>query len=74
MEAALKDIENYEPDVSVVSLGVDTYGHDPIGAFKLETADFITVGQRIASLHKPTLFVLEGGYALAEIVKMWPMS
>ncbi len=51
----------------VVSLGVDTFVDDPISHFQLREADFTQVGRRIAGLGKPTLFVMEGGYAVAEI-------
>lgn len=57
----------YGPDVVVVSLGVDTFEKDPISRFKLKTGDFPKIGARIARLGKPTLFVMEGGYAVAEI-------
>jgi acetoin utilization deacetylase AcuC-like enzyme len=51
----------------VVSLGVDTFEKDPISKFKLTTQDFPKIGERIAALGLPTLFVMEGGYAVAEI-------
>jgi acetoin utilization deacetylase AcuC-like enzyme len=57
----------YQPDVVVVSLGVDTFEKDPISKFKLKTEDFPKIGARVAKLALPTLFVMEGGYAVAEI-------
>jgi acetoin utilization deacetylase AcuC-like enzyme len=51
----------------VVSLGVDTFESDPISFFKLRADDFTTYGKLIGGLRLPTLFVLEGGYAVAEI-------
>jgi acetoin utilization deacetylase AcuC-like enzyme len=70
-EAALLDgisrVRAYGADAVVVSLGVDTYKHDPISQFLLEHEHFIRMGSHIAALHKPTLFVMEGGYAVAEI-------
>lgn len=54
-------------DALVVSLGLDTFEHDPISKFKLSTADFHTLGQCVAALGLPTVFVLEGGYATAEL-------
>ncbi|MEL6278027.1 MAG: histone deacetylase family protein [Pseudomonadota bacterium] len=66
-EAALKRIRAYAPDALVVSLGVDTYKADPISFFRLESDDFTDYGRRIAGLDLPTLFVMEGGYAVAEI-------
>ncbi|MFT4128462.1 histone deacetylase family protein [Labrys sp. (in: a-proteobacteria)] len=57
----------YKPDVLLVSLGVDTFEKDPISAFKLKTEHYPLIGARIAKLGLPTLFVMEGGYAVAEI-------
>jgi len=69
--AALEDgcqrIAAYDPDVIIVSLGVDTFEKDPISGFKLKTEDYPKIGRRIAALGKPTLFVMEGGYAVEEI-------
>ncbi|MFK5098218.1 hypothetical protein ACI4A6_27735, partial [Klebsiella pneumoniae] len=55
------------PDALVVSLGVDTFAEDPISHFKLRGADFTGIGTRIKALARPTLFVMEGGYAVADI-------
>lgn len=69
--AALEDacvrLAAYAPDVVVVSLGVDTFEKDPISQFKLKSADYPRIGARIAKLGLPTLFVMEGGYAVDEI-------
>ena len=51
----------------MVSLGVDTFEKDPISKFKLKTEDYPKIGARIAALGLPTLFVMEGGYAVEEI-------
>ncbi len=69
--AALEDgcarLAAYAPDVVVVSLGVDTFEKDPISQFKLRSSDYPKIGERIAKLGLPTLFVMEGGYAVEEI-------
>lgn len=67
LEEALRRVAKFNPDILLVSLGLDTFKKDPIGKFKLAGEDFITVGQRLASLKKPTLFVMEGGYAVEEL-------
>lgn len=64
---ALTKISAYTPDALVVSLGVDTFKADPISFFKLESANFTTYGADIGGLGLPTLFVMEGGYAVEEI-------
>lgn len=67
LDDALKRIANYAPDALVVSLGVDTFENDPISFFKLASTDFTRYGERIGTARLPTLFVMEGGYAVAEI-------
>lgn len=67
LEQACQRIEAYAPDVLVISLGVDTFKDDPISQFKLDSPDYLEMGERIARLGKPTLFVMEGGYAVEEI-------
>jgi acetoin utilization deacetylase AcuC-like enzyme len=64
---ALAQITDYAPDAVIVSLGVDTFENDPISFFKLTSDDFTTYGTDIAKLNLPTLFVMEGGYDVAEI-------
>jgi acetoin utilization deacetylase AcuC-like enzyme len=64
LEAACGAIARAAPEVLVVSLGVDTFRGDPIASFTLDSADYLAVGRRIAALGRPTLFVLEGGYAV----------
>ena len=67
LEEACAKIAKYAPKVLVVSLGVDTFKNDPISQFKLESPDYLRVGERIAKLGLPTLFVMEGGYAVEEV-------
>ena len=64
---ACRKIASYAPDALVISLGVDTFEHDPISFFKLASDDFKRYGATIAGLNLPTLFVMEGGYAVKEI-------
>lgn len=60
-------ISNFKPDALVVSLGVDTFESDPISFFKLQSDNFRAVGYDLAAFDMPTLFVMEGGYDIAEI-------
>jgi len=64
---ALKKIAHYTPDALIISLGVDTYENDPISFFKLKSEDFTDYGKLIAQLELPTVFIMEGGYAVEEI-------
>lgn len=54
-------------DALVVSLGLDTFAGDPLTKFALERDDFRRLGERLARLGLPTVLVLEGGYAAAEL-------
>ena len=51
----------------MVSLGVDAYKDDPISFFKLDSPDFTDAGRRIAGLGLPTVFCMEGGYAIEAV-------
>ncbi|MES2819083.1 MAG: histone deacetylase family protein [Pseudomonadota bacterium] len=64
---ACRQIRAYAPDALVVSLGVDTYKDDPISQFKLDSPDYVRMGEAIGALGLQTLFVMEGGYAVEEI-------
>lgn len=66
-DAAICQINAYSPDVVVLSLGVDTFEHDPISEFKLKSEDYLRIGKGLAGLKKPILFVMEGGYAIEQI-------
>ena len=64
---AMGHIRQFSPQYLVVSLGVDAFESDPISFFKLKSPDFTTIGTDIAALDLPTLFIMEGGYDIAEI-------
>lgn len=64
---AASHIRTFAPDFLVVSLGVDIYGKDPQSFFEIVSDDFIEIGRWIAELHLPTVFVMEGGYAVADL-------
>ncbi|MDY6945883.1 MAG: histone deacetylase family protein [Pseudomonadota bacterium] len=64
---AVRRINDYRPDALVVSLGVDTFADDPISKFQLREPEYLKLGAQIAALGLPTVFILEGGYAVAEI-------
>jgi acetoin utilization deacetylase AcuC-like enzyme len=67
LDEAIGRVRRFGADALVVSLGVDTFERDPISFFRLRSDDYLTMGARIAALGLPTLFVLEGGYAVEEI-------
>ena len=67
LERGLARIRDYGPDLLLVSLGVDSFKDDPISHFRLEHDDFRRIGAAVAGLGRPALFVMEGGYAVADI-------
>ncbi|MDH3595961.1 MAG: histone deacetylase family protein [Rhodospirillales bacterium] len=67
LDDACRRIGAYGPEALVISLGVDTFKDDPISQFTLESPNYLEIGQKIAALGLPTLFVMEGGYAVEEI-------
>lgn len=67
LETACARVLEVGAEALVVSLGLDAYEGDPISRFGLRTADFGRLGARLSGLGLPTLFVLEGGYATAQL-------
>ncbi len=67
LEAACARVDRHRPDAIVVSLGLDTCAGDPVSKFNLQASDFPRLGKRLKRLGRPTLFVLEGGYATLEL-------
>lgn len=67
LATALERVAEFRADALVVSLGVDTFEADPISFFRLRSEDFASYGRQLGAAGLPTLFVLEGGYAVAEI-------
>ena len=67
LEVACARMARHGTGALVVSLGLDTFSGDPISTFALQAEDFSRLGQRLARLGLPTVFVLEGGYAAAEL-------
>jgi len=67
LKDALQGIAEFKPGALVVSLGLDTFEGDPIAGFTLATPDYLRIGEDLARAGLPTVFVLEGGYAVAEV-------
>lgn len=64
LEEACRWVLVYKPDFLIVSLGLDCYENDPISGFKFKSEDFTKLGQRLAHMDIPTVFLMEGGYAV----------
>jgi len=67
LDVSLAAFRAYGADVLVVSLGLDTFENDPISFFKVKTNEYLQMGAALASLGLPTVFIMEGGYAVEEI-------
>jgi len=67
LDVACSRIQVHRADALVVSLGLDTFAGDPIAKFSLLADDFLALGARLKRLGLPTIFILEGGYAAAEL-------
>ncbi len=67
LATALDGMAAVKAEALVVSLGVDTFEGDPIAGFQIRSGDFSRIGEDIARAGLPTVFVFEGGYAVAEV-------
>jgi acetoin utilization deacetylase AcuC-like enzyme len=68
LRTALGLIEAFEPEAPLVlSLGFDTFEHDPIGDLALRTPDYGVIGRMIGAMGAPVVALQEGGYAIDAI-------
>ena len=67
LDTAIAAVRDHGAEALVVPLGVDTFAGDPISRFRLQSPDYLRVGAKLAALGLPTVFTLEGGYAVAEV-------
>jgi acetoin utilization deacetylase AcuC-like enzyme len=69
LNEACERIAAYGPSYLLVSLGVDTFAGDPLGDFAMTHAAFPRIGARLTQLNLPTVFLMEGGYAIEDLGK-----
>jgi acetoin utilization deacetylase AcuC-like enzyme len=62
LDRGLEAIAATSGDTIVTSLGLDTFGQDPIGDFALTTAVYHECGRRVAALGRRLVILQEGGY------------
>jgi acetoin utilization deacetylase AcuC-like enzyme len=60
---ALDAVDEFDPAVVVVSLGLDTFVGDPICDFALTADGFRRCGEAVAAPGRPLVVLQEGGYA-----------
>jgi acetoin utilization deacetylase AcuC-like enzyme len=74
LEPTLERIAAFGGSMLVVSLGFDTYAHDPICDFTLTTDVYHEIGQQVRSLGRRLVILQEGGYyrpALGDNARAW---
>ena len=67
LESACHQVDEFAPDIVVVSLGLDTYWDDPICDFNLSTDGFEACGKLVGELGRRVVVLQEGGYATDEL-------
>ena len=67
LDMLLARLQAFGAEALVVSLGVDAYKDDPISFFRLDSPDFLDMGRRIGRMGLPTVFCMEGGYAIEQV-------
>jgi acetoin utilization deacetylase AcuC-like enzyme len=67
LEVALEKLDAWGGEIVVVSLGLDTFGGDPIADFTLSTDDLHEMGRRVGRLNKRLVILQEGGYNLTHL-------
>jgi acetoin utilization deacetylase AcuC-like enzyme len=67
LDRALERIGSEPGSILVVSLGFDTYEHDPIGDLGLTTAGYHEMGRRVAALGRRLVILQEGGYHVGDL-------
>ena len=65
----IDNVENFEPEVILISAGFDAHKRDPLANINLESSDFFTITKKIieiANIHSKgrAISFLEGGYDL----------
>ncbi len=63
-EIALPLIEEFKPDLLMVSAGYDAHQLDPLGMLKLSTRCYYDITERLVNKANGIIYVLEGGYNL----------
>jgi acetoin utilization deacetylase AcuC-like enzyme len=71
LQLALGEIQMFQPDVLLISLGFDTYHLDPLGKFQIETEHYAKIAKAIRSTKGlqsvPVMILLEGGYVIKDL-------
>jgi acetoin utilization deacetylase AcuC-like enzyme len=60
-------VAGLEPELLVISLGVDSGASDPESPLQVSNGGFREIGKRLAALSTPTVLIQEGGYDLGAL-------
>ena len=66
LDLAIRVLKDYDPEITLVSMGFDGHKDDPIAGLSLTSDSYTMIGQKLHDLEKIGI-VLEGGYALEAI-------
>lgn len=61
-DKVLPFILNHNPDLIIISNGLDAHRDDYIGGLNITNKFYINATKRLKELNKPLLYILEGGY------------
>lgn len=67
LQKAIGNIQKFNPNFLVVSLGFDIMNADPTGSFGLTNEAIKQIGFLLGMLNKPTIVVQEGGYSIRNL-------
>ncbi len=67
LHAALDRLAGFNAELTVVSLGMDTYALDPLGDFELTADVYAECGRRVAEAARRLVVLQEGGYYLPHL-------
>jgi len=67
LDRGVAEVARFGAEALVVALGVDTFEGDPISRFLLRSEHYLRIGEAVAACGLPTVFTMEGGYAVAEV-------
>ncbi|HBP43014.1 MAG: histone deacetylase family protein [Vreelandella alkaliphila] len=63
----IEQLNRYQPEAVVVSLGLDVHKDDPLAGLSVETEAFVALGEQLSGLPYPTVVIQEGGYPTEQL-------
>ena len=67
IEQVIPFLENFEPDIIIVSAGYDANHQDPLASISLQPDDYGLLTKHLLKVNTQLLFGLEGGYDLSTL-------